>query len=763
MLLQPGSKTLLDFIKEAVLSSEFINDYLVWQLILNIGISMDILDRFLKKPYMSLSKSNYRVVHTFTMTLVLITLLLTLVIIIGNASSSNLFLINAVILYNVFLFVLICSGYFRLSVPLLFLGLGIMSTLVVFNRSSVNHYEIYMLTTFHISLLFISTIISYRMIYVYAGAGFALCMAVLHFFLRELPSVSQADKVTSNLDDYIICMGLVIISCFIINNSFAYKSNLFRYLKRQSDANRDKAKKLSEINAKLMKSVNERDETEKKYRLLVETATDAIFIAQDQVIKFPNKKTLEILGYTEKELGDIPFVNHIHENDKKQVIERHQMRLKGEEPPHYYSFRIFSKSGEERWVQLSTALTLWEEKPATLNFMRDITLQKKLEIQIQNSQKMEAIGTLAGGIAHDFNNILSGVFAFSQLAKKHINDPDKSLKYIEQLDQAAQKAANLTLQILSVSKKNMSEKKPILVQKEVSEALDLLRATIPATIEINEQLDSGSMVLSDDGKIHQVIINICTNAYHSMEETGGVLEIQLKDTTIGSKHTIPELNVKPGNYSLIKISDTGVGINEKTLTKIFEPYFTTKKKDKGTGLGLAVAHGIIREHEGFINVNSEPGKGSCFNIYLPVTEIKPEIHVPDDEEIEILEGSEKIMLVDDEESILISTRDILEDYGYHVSVFSNGMDALSEYKQNPEKYDLIITDMTMPHMTGVELVQHIFKLTPEQPVFLCTGHSELINKMKAKQMGILRYLEKPIHTHHMLTHIRKTLDKKNQI
>jgi CheY-like chemotaxis protein len=368
---------------------------------------------------------------------------------------------------------------------------------------------------------------------------------------------------------------------------------------------------------------------------------------------------------------------------------------------------------------------------------------------------MEAIGTLAGGIAHDFNNILSIIFGYNQLAMVE-KDPENRRRHLEELNKGAERAKELVAQILTFSRKAEQQMQPLQASLIVKEALKMLRASIPTTIEIRPNIVSEALVLADPTQIHQVVMNLCTNAYHAMRETGGILAVSLKEVQIaGEEYGYADL--APGNYLKLEVSDTGCGIDTKTQEKIFEPYFTTKKPGEGTGLGLAVVHGIVKSHHGHITVYSEPGKGTSFHVYLPLTE-QIAVDLPEKAAPKELQGKgERVLFVDDEKQIREVVAAILTRNGYQVTTFADGTQALAEFEKEPERFDLVITDMTMPSMTGAELTQKILALRPQTPIILCTGQSELINREKALAMGIRDYLHKPVLMDALLGATRKAL------
>ena len=393
-------------------------------------------------------------------------------------------------------------------------------------------------------------------------------------------------------------------------------------------------------------------------------------------------------------------------------------------------------------------------------FLLDVTEQKKLENQLMQAQKMEAIGTLAGGIAHDFNNILAGIFGYAQLAEIHINQPEKAKEHIEQLVKSGQRAAALIRQILTFSRQSEFKKRPLTVYALLKEALKLIRSSIPSNILIQENILSKAMIIADPTQIHQVIMNLCTNAYQSMGEKGGLLTVGLYETIISKQESLPDLNILTGKYIKLEVIDTGYGIDKKNMEKIFDPYFTTKETGKGTGLGLAVVDGIVKKQNGFIKVFSKLGHGSRFQVFWPIIE---QNFSPDDfmkKKIDLFTGTEKIMLVDDEPDILKTLQMFLERRGYKTKVFNDGKSALKAFIKSPDYFDIIVTDMTMPHMAGDKLSKEILKIRKEMPIILCTGFSEIISEDKALGMGICKYVQKPITGADLTALIREVLDKK---
>ena len=499
-------------------------------------------------------------------------------------------------------------------------------------------------------------------------------------------------------------------------------------------------------------------ESEEKYRILYENANDAICVAQDEMVKFPNPRTEDITGYSKEELVKMPFTNLIHPEDRAMVLERHKKRLAGEKPPPTYSFRITNKEGEERWVQLNTVLIDWEGRPASLNFLRDMTQQRKLEAQLIQAQRMESIGTLAGGIAHDFNNLLSPIMVYSEMGMMELPSDSPIQQNLTNIYKSGERARDLVKQILTFARKGETEKAPIKISSIVKERIKLLRSTIPSTIEINYDLKAKQdIVLGDRTQMDQIVMNLCTNAVHAMPERG-MLEIRTSIEFIGPDELELYTDLNPGQYLRLSVSDTGSGISPDVMDNIFEPYFTTKDPDKGTGMGLAVVHGIVKGYSGDITVESEVGKGTTVHVLLPL--IESEVSITEEVKTQVPTGSEHILLVDDEKIIIEVIQGMLERLGYEVTARTSSIEALEAFRHKTAVFDLVITDMTMPNMTGKELARELMCIRPDIPIILCTGFSEQIDEGRAKEIGISAFVMKPIVIHDIANKIRDVLDKK---
>jgi len=394
---------------------------------------------------------------------------------------------------------------------------------------------------------------------------------------------------------------------------------------------------------------------------------------------------------------------------------------------------------------------LYQEKESTIQML------KETQNELQQAQKMEAIGTLAGGIAHDFNNILSAVIGYTELAFGHVEKGTQLEVFLQEIFTAGERAKDLVTQILTFARQTAKDLKPVQVCTIAKEALKLIRSTIPTTIEIRQNIESDSLILADPTQVHQIIINLCTNAYQAMEDEGGVLEISLSDVSIDKSPTERRQKIKPRDYLKLSVSDTGKGISKDIINSIFEPYFTTKETGKGTGMGLAMVHGIVTSYGGDITVESKIGKGTVFTVYLPIT--KKDFKIKANSAEEIPSGTERILFVDDELPIANMGRKALERLGYTVTIRTSSLEALELFKQKPTEFDLVITDMTMPNMTGESLAAEMMKIRPNLPIIICTGYSNKMSEERAAEIGISAFSMKPFTITDIAQTVRKVLDE----
>ncbi len=408
---------------------------------------------------------------------------------------------------------------------------------------------------------------------------------------------------------------------------------------------------------------------------------------------------------------------------------------------------------QQHAMELKASLTRIEEAEAE---------RRALHQHLQRSQKVEALGTLAGGIAHDFNNILGAMIGYAELALLGAPDNPRLKDNLQMVLTAGERARDLVRQILAFSRQTEEERKPIQISHTVKEVLKFMRASLPATIELRTTVDKDlGIILADPVQIHQVLMNLCTNAHHAMREKGGLLEVELTSVNLGPEYAAIHSALKPGPYVKVAVKDTGHGMDEATMAKIFDPYFTTKEKGVGTGLGLAVVHGIVQSHGGGVSVRSERGKGSVFDLYFPVVQEKTVPFARAHKDIPT--GHERILLVDDDQLHIDVVRKTLEHLGYRVESKINSLDALELFRKDPLRYDLVVTDMTMPVMTGDNLAREMMRIRKDIPIVLCTGYSEKITEEHAKAMGIRAFVMKPVLISQMAWAIRDALgDRRNR-
>jgi len=389
---------------------------------------------------------------------------------------------------------------------------------------------------------------------------------------------------------------------------------------------------------------------------------------------------------------------------------------------------------------------------------RDVTEKLKLDAQLTRAQKMEAVGTLTGGIAHDFNNILGIIIGNTELALDDVPEWNPAHYNLEEIKNASLRAKYVVRQLLSFIRKTEVKRQPLNIIPVIKDSLKFLRSTITANIDIRQNIqDTDDTVVADPIQIHQIMINLCTNAFHAVDEAGGILDIGIQNVVLDedSAYLIdPEL--KQGNYVKMTVSDTGSGIAPEIVERIFDPYFTTKEVGKGSGLGLSVVYGIVKFHGGSITVESELGKGTTFSVFFPVTEEKIVTKSKIVEELST--GDERILFIDDEKSIVKVIKKILERLGYKVETKMNPVDALELFRSNPDHFDLVITDMAMPQMTGDKLVREILNIRSEMPIIICTGFSEKVSEDNAKELGIKAFAMKPLVIQDFAMTVRQVLD-----
>jgi PAS domain S-box-containing protein len=503
-------------------------------------------------------------------------------------------------------------------------------------------------------------------------------------------------------------------------------------------------------------------ESEERYRLAMEATSDGLWdwdIPSGTVSYSP--AWYKILGETIENHFSC-WGSRLHPDDKDSVLQSLRDHLEGKNENWSHEHRVKTESGKWKWVlgRGSVIARDTDEKPLRMvGTIIDIDERKNLEHQLVQAQKMEAIGTLAGGIAHDFNNILGSISGYTELSLLKNRSQECRENYLQNVLKACDRAKNLVNQILLFSRQREGEKKPVDVTLIVKEALKLLRASLPSTIKINLNVPvEAFLVIADPTHIHQIIMNLCTNAAHAMRDNGGVLEVTFSRFLSSGKTQLINPGFKIGPYMHMQVTDTGHGIDPSILDKIFDPFFTTKKQGEGTGLGLSVVYGIIKSYDGIINVESKLGRGSTFDIYLPCVDV--ENHQAEKERTDVcLKGSERILVIDDEEDLVTVMEKYLSSLGYQVTTSISSPEALEIFRDRPHRFDLVITDMTMPQMTGLKLSQEIHATRPDIPIILNTGYEVSISEAEAKINGIREFVMKPIRFNEFSVIIRNVLDK----
>jgi PAS domain S-box-containing protein len=522
---------------------------------------------------------------------------------------------------------------------------------------------------------------------------------------------------------------------------------------------------LSSANAHLRQEIAERKtvekalrESEERYRVLFEDTTEGILIAdvETKAFVYANPAICEMLGYPVEELlSKSVYDIHPKQNIDEVIAEFEMMALKEETLSS--ELACLRKDGRVIYADVKTSTITLKKRACNVGFFTDVTEQRLMKKQLTQSQKMESIGTLAGGIAHDFNNILAAMIGYAEMSLEEVKDNPTVFRNLQQVLNAGDRAKELVQQILTFSRQTKQELKPIQVRIVIKEVLKLLRATMPATIEIAQDLQSDAAVLADLTQLHQVIMNICTNAGHAMRTSGGMLAIRLDDVVLDPDFCAGHPGTTPGCYLKMVISDTGCGMSAELLDRIFEPFFTTKEKGEGTGMGLAVVHGIVKSHGGTITVSSESGRGSAFTVYFPV--IASENIPAETSDWPLHRGTERILFVDDELPIAEVGKLMLQSLGYQVVTATSSVDALAIFREHASTFDLVITDMTMPQMTGDKLATAILDIRSDTPIILTTGFSNQINEAKARLMGIRALITKPVNRNELAMIVRSVLGK----
>jgi PAS domain S-box-containing protein len=561
---------------------------------------------------------------------------------------------------------------------------------------------------------------------------------------------------------YLKYMGIVLV---VIGGAFFLLLVFSLILRKQVKV---KTSELIKTNLLLKEEIRERETAEWSIResewylasILESNPTGTIIVEKEtRKIIYVNKTAAGMIGLTKEEIMDRVchlFICPAEEkscpvNDLGQTVDRPE--------------KVLLQGDGQRVPILKTVVPITiKGKECLLESFIDITERKRfdqekksLQEQLGQAQKMEAMRTLAGGIAHDFNNILLAIIGYTQLAIDDVSDTEKARRELKEVLKAGDRAKDIVQQILAFSRKADVTYSPIALRGTIADSLKMIRSMIPTTIEIRQNLVDSGLVMSSLTQINQIVMNLCTNAAHAMDGGSGVLEVSLKRVALTESSWSRDLNLSPGSYLRLSVSDTGHGMSPEVIARIFEPYFTTKELGRGTGLGLSVVHGIVKSHGGAIFPKSTPGEGTTFDIYLPEIESGESSSEPH-HEIHWPRGKEKILFIDDEPVLTELAGIMLRKLGYNVVTETSSIEALNLFRKNPDGYNLVITDMTMPGMTGDKLALVLLDIRSDIPIILCTGYSEHISEERAKSLGIREFIMKPFEVEILAKGIRKVLD-----
>ena len=501
-------------------------------------------------------------------------------------------------------------------------------------------------------------------------------------------------------------------------------------------------------------------ESEERFELAMIFSNDGIFdwdLETNGIYYSPGWK--KILGYQEDEIKNefSEWERLTRAEDVKSSWTMLNDLLEGKRDQFNTEFKMRHKDGH--WVDiLSRANVVFDETGKAIRVVGthvDITERKSLESRLRHAEKMESIGVLAGGVAHDFNNILGIILGNAELALDDIPDWNPAHEFLKEIRASSLRAKDVVQELLRFSRKSEVQKKPLEISQLVEDSMKLLRTSIPTSIEFVLNIpESPNYIHADPTQINQILMNLASNAADAMDEEGGVLEISLEKWAFEKRNQ--EMNLEPGKYIKLSVKDAGSGIERDDLGRIFDPYFTTKDVGKGTGMGLAIVYGIVKRHGAGIRIETTVGKGTTFELYFPAMNQDPET----EKKIEhpLSRGTESVLFVDDEAAMVNLNQQRLERLGYKVIPQTDPSEALNYFRTHPDEIDLVITDMTMPHMTGDKLAQKMLQLSPNIPIILCTGYSEKINELKAKALNIRKYIEKPVEMETLVQSVREVLD-----
>jgi two-component system, cell cycle sensor histidine kinase and response regulator CckA len=557
------------------------------------------------------------------------------------------------------------------------------------------------------------------------------------------------DQVGLFLTNNMFLISAMVIA--LVANNVDYRLRLREYLvRRELESAQEQLKHYSKDLENLF------SESESMYQIVVDNANESIFVLQDDVMKFPNPATLELFGHAKEELARIPFMHLVHEEDRNIWSDQKQRLLGSRKAVSSSTFRVLKSSGGTVWADMNAVSIEWIDRPALLVFLRDVTEKKVMEGELVHAQKMEAIGTLAGGIAHDFNNLLTGVLGYASLMLLDKDVSDLHYERLKSIEQLVQSGSNLTRQLLGFARGGKFEVKPTDLNELVKASSEMFgRTRREISIHGKYQKDLPTVDV-DGGQIEQVLLNLFVNAWQAMSE-GGDLYLATQSVALDGRYTEHHL-IPPGNYVRISVTDTGTGMDQATLQRIFEPFFTTKEAGRGTGLGLATAYSIIKNHGGIINVYSELGRGTTFNVYFPASQS----HVTSERPVspEIISSTGTILLIDDQETILNVGKDMLGALGYEVCTALGGERGLALYAEKIGTIDLVILDMIMPSLSGAETYDRLKAMDPGVKVILSSGYNLNTQAEKIISHGCNGFIQKPFHISDLSLKIREVLGER---
>ncbi len=518
-------------------------------------------------------------------------------------------------------------------------------------------------------------------------------------------------------------------------------------------------------NEELRRSQEQLEESRSKYADLYDFApVGYLTFDKTGLITGANLTACLLLGIERSLLVKKPFTLFVHP-ESQDLFYFHKQKVLETTTKQTCQLVLKTRDGAFFDAQLESIGVETNGQRAVNSILTDITERKqkerereKLEAHLRQAQKMEALGVMSGGIAHYFNNILAAIIGFTEVVAGHIAKGNEDGRRLARIMEASIRGRELVQQMLTFCSKTGQEKRPLRLSSIVKETVNLIRAGTPTTINIRvvDELGGLGLVLGEPTQIQQILVNLCINATYAMRERGGILDIELSDFIVPTLHGETH-GMVPGPYVKLAVRDTGTGISPSVMDKIFDPFFTTRPSGEGTGLGLSVVHGIVEHSGGYITIESEPGEGSAFTVYFPMVPGEAERGGVNDDAIPT--GTERILLVDDEEALVEMGEDLLAELGYEVTSRTSSKDALELLRLDPSRFDLVISDQTMPEMTGVHLAREILALRPDMPIVMCTGYSDLVDADKARVAGIKAFVMKPLTKREIAQTIRHVLDK----